>query len=108
MRGRAFWSVIFGVALGLSVSARAADTSSPLAQALEAAGRDLPAGGFVAAEVERETIAFLTSGHPTPTTAPQASPETLLFEIGSITKVFTGSLDIFHPRLRPCCIPTSP
>jgi D-alanyl-D-alanine-carboxypeptidase/D-alanyl-D-alanine-endopeptidase len=61
----------------------------PLADSLARAARDLPAGGFVLAEITVEKVEFSAFGAAAPAGTP---PERVLFEIGSITKVFTGLL----------------
>lgn len=61
-----------------------------LTQAIAKAAADLPAGGFVLAEVTAKGATYATAGKPTP--RPDLTPEAIIFEIGSITKVFTGLL----------------
>jgi len=62
----------------------------PLAQALDRGAARLEAGGFVAAEVQDGPVHYLTAGRPGPREG--IPPERVIFEIGSITKVFTGLL----------------
>lgn len=61
-----------------------------LGRAVDQAGSRFPAGGIVAAEYDRGQVTYYSSGHPAP--RPGIAPEKIIFEIGSITKVFTGLL----------------
>ncbi len=61
----------------------------PVAAAFTAAAAKIPAGGFVWAEIEGATVAFGQAGKLPADTVPA---ERRLFEIGSITKLFTGLL----------------
>jgi CubicO group peptidase (beta-lactamase class C family) len=82
----AFAAVLLSSALPI----RAADSPSPLASALDRAARDLPQGGFAAAEVSAGGVTYRAAGRiGGPEGVP---PEKLIFEIGSITKWFTGLL----------------
>ena len=58
--------------------------------AVERAAAGLPAGGFVLAEVDGDRVTYASAGHPGPRDG--LPPEKILFEIGSITKVFTSLL----------------
>ncbi|HNC24704.1 MAG TPA: serine hydrolase [Opitutaceae bacterium] len=58
--------------------------------AVERAAAGLPAGGFVLAEVDGDRVTYASAGHPGPRDG--LTPEKILFEIGSITKVFTSLL----------------
>jgi len=55
----------------------------------DAAGR-LPAGGIVAAEIDHGAVHYTSAGDFAP--RPGIPPEKVIFEIGSMTKVFTGLL----------------
>jgi len=61
-----------------------------LSVAVEQAAAQLHAGGLVVAEVRDGTVRYFSAGKP----APRAGipPEKVIFEIGSVTKVFTGLL----------------
>jgi serine-type D-Ala-D-Ala carboxypeptidase/endopeptidase len=63
---------------------------SPLVEAVQRAGAELWAGGFVLAESQHGDTRFTAAGKPGPRA--ETPPEKILFEIGSITKVFTGLL----------------
>jgi len=65
-------------------------TPGPVLPAVEKAAATLPAGGFVLAEVQDGKVTFAAAGHPGPSAG--VPPEKVLFEIGSITKVFTSLL----------------
>ena len=78
-------------ALALTVlPAPAAAPPASLAAALARAAARLPAGGLVAAEVGGGAVRYFSAGSPAP--RPGIPPERIIFEIGSITKVFTGLL----------------
>ena len=73
--------------------ARAQDpvpAAAALARAVEQAASRLPAGGLVAAYAQHDDVRYFIAGHPTPTAG--LPPERVIFEIGSIGKVFTGLL----------------
>jgi D-alanyl-D-alanine-carboxypeptidase/D-alanyl-D-alanine-endopeptidase len=74
-----------------STTAFAAPSSSPLAEAATALANKLPKGSIVTAESHGNSPTYHITGQPD---APAANtpPESLLFEIGSISKVFTGLL----------------
>jgi D-alanyl-D-alanine-carboxypeptidase/D-alanyl-D-alanine-endopeptidase len=61
-----------------------------LAQAADRAAAGLPAGGFVVAESRHGVTGYRAAGRPSPMDG--VPPERVIFEIGSITKVFTGLL----------------
>lgn len=61
----------------------------PLAEAAKNASKSLGKGVIVTAERDGGAVQHAIAGHPDPTGIP---PEKILFEIGSITKVFTGLL----------------
>lgn len=63
---------------------------SPLHERIQRAGAALPAGGFVLAESEKGETRITVAGQPAPRA--DVPPEKILFEIGSITKLFTGLL----------------
>lgn len=64
--------------------------SGPLVTAIEKAAARLPAGGFVLSQVEHGQSSFQAFGAVAP--APDIPPEKIIFEIGSISKVFTALL----------------
>lgn len=75
---------------GLGWAATPASAAPAWAPALEKAAAELPAGGFVYAEIDGATVRYGTAGRAA---GPDGiAPERVLFEIGSITKVFTGLL----------------
>lgn len=82
-------SWLLSLLLLTSAAARAADPSG-LIPAVEKAAGTLPAGGFVIAQVDGDRVSYAATG----AVAPQAGlpPEQIEFEIGSITKLFTGLL----------------
>ena len=62
----------------------------PVAPVLEKAAAAMPAGGIVHAEIEGDRVTYGATGR---LGAPAGvAPERVVFEIGSITKVFTGLL----------------
>ena len=61
-----------------------------LAQAVTRAASQLPAGGFIVAESRHGVAGYLAAGRPAPMAG--IPPERVIFEIGSIAKVFTGLL----------------
>ncbi|WP_414660853.1 serine hydrolase [Horticoccus sp. 23ND18S-11] len=63
---------------------------APLRPAVERAAATLPAGGFVLGEVDNGRSTFAAAGRPAPRDG--LPPEKIIFEIGSLTKVFTGLL----------------
>src|SRR4051812_39449425 len=63
--------------------------TKPLTTALEEVAGKLPAGGMVLAEQVGEKVEYAAAGHLEPQ---GTAPEALVFEIGSLTKVFTGLL----------------
>lgn len=73
--------------LGVNIHAA---TPTPLVAAVEKAAPEVPAGGFVVAEIEPEGVRYATAGRLA--LAEGTPPERMMFEIGSITKVFTGLL----------------
>jgi CubicO group peptidase (beta-lactamase class C family) len=86
-------AALVGVAAIAAASAAAQPPSSwptALPLALDRAAATLKAGGLVAAEVRAGSVRYLEAGHPEP--RPGIPPERLVFEIGSVTKVFTGLL----------------
>lgn len=74
--------------LALMRAAAQSPAAPSLAQVIERAAGDLGAGGIVAAEVRGDEIRYHVAGRPTP--RPDVPPERVIFEIGSITKVFTS------------------
>lgn len=82
--------------IGLLVAARAqpsAPATPPpdkLATLVEKSASSLPAGGLVLAEVSGDSVHYFAAGQPAPSSA--VPPEKVIFELGSITKVFTALL----------------
>jgi D-alanyl-D-alanine-carboxypeptidase/D-alanyl-D-alanine-endopeptidase len=75
----------------IKTEAAAATPEAPsLSSLVQQAAKRLPAGGVVAAEITPTSIAYVSAGVVIPETG--VAPENVLFEIGSITKVFTGLL----------------
>lgn len=72
----------------LTMSAGAA-TTKPLAEAAATLTKNLPQGAIVTAERIRDKVSYASTGRLEPADTP---PERAIFEIGSITKVFTGIL----------------
>ncbi|MCW1923818.1 serine hydrolase [Luteolibacter arcticus] len=74
--------------------------AQPLHEIAEKAGAKLPAGGIVTAESIAGTTRFAAAGKLEPA---DIAPENRVFEIGSITKVFTGLLladAVEHKKVR--------
>ncbi|HTX64353.1 MAG TPA: serine hydrolase domain-containing protein, partial [Opitutaceae bacterium] len=61
-----------------------------LAEVVADAAAKLPAGGIVAAEIDHGAVHYTSAGDFAP--RPGIPPEKVIFEIGSMTKVFTGLL----------------
>lgn len=78
------------LALALPIVDTPTAPRSPLATAAEAATARLSGGGIVLAEIDATGERFSAFGHPAPRDGVPA--EKILFEIGSVTKVFTGLL----------------
>ena len=77
----------------LSVRAVPATPENPpptLAGVVAKAAAKLPAGGIVAAEIDHDRVRYTGAGHFAPRDG--VPPEQVIFEIGSMTKVFTGLL----------------
>ena len=67
-----------------------AEEPSPLVRAVEKAAAELSAGGLVLAEIDGANVRYRAAGK---LDSASATPrEQLIFEIGSVTKVFTGLL----------------
>ena len=84
---------LFAIVLAVRVAAQPSappPATAPLLPALEKAAANLPAGGFVLGEVAEGQITFASAGRPAPRDG--VAPEKIIFEIGSITKVFTALL----------------
>jgi D-alanyl-D-alanine-carboxypeptidase/D-alanyl-D-alanine-endopeptidase len=75
---------------GASATHAAESPADPLAEGVRKAAAALPAGGIVAAEIDHGSVRFSSAGNFAPHEG--VPPERVLFEIGSITKVFTGLL----------------
>ncbi len=67
-----------------------ADTAPELSTIVAASAAKLPAGGIVAAEIDATGVRFSSAGAFAPRDG--FAPERVVFEIGSITKVFTALL----------------
>src|SRR4051812_25057554 len=63
--------------------------TKPLKAAVEEVAKSLPVGAMVLAERAGATVEYSAAGRLEPQ---GTAPETAIFEIGSITKVFTGLL----------------
>jgi CubicO group peptidase (beta-lactamase class C family) len=84
-------ALIAALLLAAAAALMAAENPPPaLADVVQKTAAKLPAGGIVAAEIDHGSVRFVSAGD----FAPHAGvpPEKVLFEIGSITKVFTGLL----------------
>jgi CubicO group peptidase (beta-lactamase class C family) len=68
----------------------AAEPPTPLHEAMQQAAAGLRAGGFVLAESVHGEVHYATAGQPAPRAG--VAPERIIFEIGSISKVFTSLL----------------
>jgi D-alanyl-D-alanine-carboxypeptidase/D-alanyl-D-alanine-endopeptidase len=75
---------------GAAAPSAPAAANGPLLPAVRKAAAELPAGGFVLAEITGDKVTFASAGRPGPRAG--LVPERVLFEIGSITKVFTALL----------------
>lgn len=75
----------------LSLSAWADEAASPLVRTVKQAAAELPAGGLVLAEIDGANVRHTVAGK-FDESASATRPEQRIFEIGSITKVFTGLL----------------
>jgi len=91
-RTGAFWCLSLLGSSGALLAQPAVTVKSPppLQSAIDRAGAALPAGGLVFAEIRQGHVAFGSAGKPGPT--PGLAPENIVFEIGSISKVFTALL----------------
>ncbi len=83
--------------------ARAANPTAPLplAEAAKKVAGQLEAGGIVTAERTGDKLSYSSAGHVEPAGVP---PEKVVFEIGSISKVFTGILlaqAVLEGKLKP-------
>lgn len=68
----------------------ASSTAEMMPRLLSRSIASLGAGGAIAAEGDPDAIRYFSAGDPAP--RPGIAPEKVIFEIGSITKVFTGLL----------------
>ncbi len=80
--------ILAGLVLGGAAGSPA--QPGPVRAAVERAAAKLPAGGFVLGEFTRDGATFASAGPVLP--RPDLAPADAIFEIGSITKVFTGLL----------------
>lgn len=78
------------VSIALISGACAAAEAPTLEQTVERAAAAMPAGGIVAAEINGAEVRFVTRGNLGVPAG--VAPERVIFEIGSITKVFTTLL----------------
>ncbi len=83
---RTFLTAILAACFSTSVLAA---ELSPLAEAAKAVASKLPAGAIVTGERIGDVVSYGSAGHLEPGGIP---PEKVVFEIGSISKVFTGLL----------------
>ena len=80
--------IIAGLFVAAAFAAVAADNAPPaLAEVVQQTAAKLPAGGVVAAEIDHGSVRFFSAGNFAPREG--VPPEKVLFEIGSINKVFT-------------------
>jgi CubicO group peptidase (beta-lactamase class C family) len=80
--------IIAGLFVAAAFAAVAADNAPPaLAEVVRQTAAKLPAGGVVAAEIDHGSVRFFSAGNFAPREG--VPPEKVLFEIGSINKVFT-------------------
>ncbi len=82
--------LLAGAATEPAAPAQANPETASVRPAVERAAAGLSAGGFVLAEVDGDHVTYAAAGHPSPREG--LPPEHLIFEIGSITKVFTSLL----------------
>jgi CubicO group peptidase (beta-lactamase class C family) len=80
----------FVIALAVAPIAVAAAAPTPLNLAMQKAAPGLRAGGFVLAESVHGEVQYATAGQPAPRAG--IAPERVIFELGSISKVFTSLL----------------
>jgi CubicO group peptidase (beta-lactamase class C family) len=83
------WLAAFFFTAALVCAGRADDTQALQTVVTESAAK-LPAGGIVAAEIDVAGVRFSGAGRFAPREG--LAPERVIFEIGSITKVFTALL----------------
>lgn len=83
--------VLFCAFLGMGGAARAAEPPPLGGRAMEWAAT-LGSGAVATAEKRDGRWTFALGGQPFPAGHPAVAPERVLFEIGSISKVFTGAL----------------
>jgi len=77
----------FLLCCGATPASSAESVTKPLAEAAVPTARTLSHGGIVTAESKDGEVRYAAAGH-----LPGTAPEHLIFEIGSISKVFTGLL----------------
>ena len=86
------WAVVLATVVQVIariMDPRSALAAKPLAEAAQSIARKLPKGIIVTAERSGELVQFAAAGKREHTGIP---PERVIFEIGSITKAFTGLL----------------
>jgi CubicO group peptidase (beta-lactamase class C family) len=84
-------ALVAALILAAGAAAAAAENPPPsLADVVQKTADKLPAGGIVAAEIDHGSVRFFSAGNFAPREG--VPPEKVIFEIGSITKVFTGLL----------------
>ena len=80
----------FVIALAVLPLVATAETPTSLTAAMQQAAAGLHAGGFVLGESVQGEVHYATAGQPAPHEG--VAPERVIFEIGSISKVFTSLL----------------
>lgn len=88
MSKRTSWVIIYHAVIGMVFSGIAA-AEKPLSESAKFFEEFLPRGRIVTAEVGEDQVRYFTVGDGVPE---GVRPEKVLFEIGSVTKVFTGLL----------------
>jgi CubicO group peptidase (beta-lactamase class C family) len=84
-------ALVAALILAAGAAVVAAENPPPtLADIVQKTAAKMPAGGIVAAEIDHGSVRFFSAGNFAPREG--VPPEKVLFEIGSITKVFTGLL----------------
>src|SRR4051812_15451110 len=83
------WGSLLAAITLVAALAAAAEPPKPLAVAARELAARLPAGEIVTAEKVGDKLEIAVAGHQEPE---KVAPERMIFEIGSITKVFTSLL----------------